>query len=506
MDPTAHQYIELNGGADLQGFRQALRILTWSNIPHEQITWSVSAAPDLFGGGQLPAAYGSAGRPIILPRDVGDLIKLVVCHTEPQKYALLYELVWRMRRPHDPELRLYEVASDPLVHRLNMMAKSVRRDLHKMHVFLRFREVNDLVVGERFVAWFEPEHFIVEETAQFFVDRFTSLDWTILTPKGSLWWDRIELAIGPPAQRSDAPETDAFEIGWRTYYQSTFNPARTNLNQMRQHMPKKYWRNLPETQAIPGLVNAAASRVDEMIERETMMPIRKMPAKAIAALTEQGPASLAELNRIISASDPFLEGSNKAVLGEGPLHPAIAFVGEQPGDLEDLQVRPFVGPAGQIFRQGARGSRHRPPEGLRHQRRQTRQIRPARQAPHPPVPHCRRDRALPLVAPERAGFCPAKAGRRPRRVRRPCAGGEGSHNQPHPRPAQIRRFQPPTGLYHRPPLLFAASAFRRRPRPRVYSLRSGPEACPRPGPLISPAAPLGKKIVRRATPCPALRR
>ena len=349
MDPTAHQYIELNGGADLQGFRQALRILTWSNIPHEQITWSVSAAPDLFGGGQLPAAYGSAGRPIILPRDVGDLIKLVVCHTEPQKYALLYELVWRMRMPHDPELRLYEVASDPLVHRLNMMAKSVRRDLHKMHVFLRFREVNDLVVGERFVAWFEPEHFIVEETAQFFVDRFTSLDWTILTPKGSLWWDRIELAIGPPAQRSDAPETDAFEIGWRTYYQSTFNPARTNLNQMRQHMPKKYWRNLPETQAIPGLVNAAASRVDEMIERETMMPIRKMPAKAIAALTEQGPASLAELNRIISASDPFLEGSNKAVLGEGPLHPAIAFVGEQPGDLEDLQVRPFVGPAGQLF-------------------------------------------------------------------------------------------------------------------------------------------------------------
>lgn len=103
------------------GFRQALRILTWSNIPHEQITWSVSAAP-ISSAAAISAAYGSAGRPIILPRDVGDLIKLVVCHTEPQKYALLYELVWRMRRPHDPELlHLYEVASDPLVHRLNMM-------------------------------------------------------------------------------------------------------------------------------------------------------------------------------------------------------------------------------------------------------------------------------------------------------------------------------------------------------------------------------------------------
>lgn len=349
MDPTAHQYIELNGGADLQGFRQALRILTWSNIPNDQITWRANTTPDLFGGGQLPAAYGAAGKPIILPRAVGDLIKLVVCHTDPEKYALLYELVWRMRRPKDPETRLYEVASDPLVHRLAMMAKSVRRDLHKMHAFLRFREVNDPVVGERFVAWFEPDHFIVEESAQFFVDRFTSLDWTILTPKGSLWWDRKELAIGPPAQRSDAPEADAFEIGWRTYYESTFNPARTNLNQMRQHMPKKYWRNLPETRAIPQLVQTAASRVDEMIEREAAMPIKKTPAKALVAMTEQGPASLAELNRLIASSDSFVEGSDKAVLGEGPMHPAIAFVGEQPGDQEDLQGRPFVGPAGQLF-------------------------------------------------------------------------------------------------------------------------------------------------------------
>ncbi|MBN8911310.1 MAG: UdgX family uracil-DNA binding protein, partial [Rhizobiales bacterium] len=39
----------------------------------------------------------------------------------------------------------------------------------------------------------------------------------------------------------------------------------------------------------------------------------------------------------------------KAVLGEGPLRPALAFVGEQPGDQEDLQGRPFVGPAGRLL-------------------------------------------------------------------------------------------------------------------------------------------------------------
>jgi uracil-DNA glycosylase len=37
------------------------------------------------------------------------------------------------------------------------------------------------------------------------------------------------------------------------------------------------------------------------------------------------------------------------VFGEGPAAAAILFVGEQPGDQEDLQGRPFVGPAGQLF-------------------------------------------------------------------------------------------------------------------------------------------------------------
>ena len=35
-------------------------------------------------------------------------------------------------------------------------------------------------------------------------------------------------------------------------------------------------------------------------------------------------------------------------------------VGEQPGDREDLEGRPFVGPAGQGARHGARAGRHRP--------------------------------------------------------------------------------------------------------------------------------------------------
>lgn len=41
--------------------------------------------------------------------------------------------------------------------------------------------------------------------------------------------------------------------------------------------------------------------------------------------------------------------ATQAVFGEGPLDAIICFVGEQPGDQEDLAGRPFVGPAGGLF-------------------------------------------------------------------------------------------------------------------------------------------------------------
>ena len=62
---------------------------------------------------------------------------------------------------------------------------------------------------------------------------------------------------------------------------------------------------------------------------------------------------------------------------------AIMFVGEQPGDQEDLAGRPFVGPAGQLFDARAGEGGHRPRRDLRHQCGKALQIRAARQAAHP---------------------------------------------------------------------------------------------------------------------------
>lgn len=332
--------VALAPGADRDGFRRACRALVAAEVPPEAVLWSAGEAADLFGD-PVP----DAAPPLSLPRAVTELVTIVVCQSDPERYALLYRLVWRVARG---ERALLEVASDPLVHRLLLMEKAVRREIHKMHAYVRFRRVQD-AVGERFVAWFEPEHFVLEAAAPFFVDRFRNMRWSILTPIGSAHWDGRELSFGPPAQRAEAPDADGFEEGWRDYYASTFNPARVNPRLMRQHMPERYWRNMPEAAAIPDLVRTAPRRVAEMIEREATMPRKRTPEKALAAMREDDPKSLAELNEIIRAAPPLVPGATQAVLGEGPEGAAVAFVGEQPGDQEDVQGRPFVGPAGQLL-------------------------------------------------------------------------------------------------------------------------------------------------------------
>ena len=332
--------ITLRDGADLDGFRQALRRLVAEELAPQHVVWALDGEPDLFGGDAAIEAP-----PVGLPRPAAELIGLVVCHRDPERYALLHTLVWRML---NGERDLLQVASDPLVHRLDLMARTIRRDLHKMHAFLRFRNVPG-PGGDRFIAWFEPDHFILEATASFFVDRFRSLDWTILTPIGSMRWNRETLVYGPPARKDQAPTDDAFEAGWRSYYESVFNPARVNPGAMRAEMPKKYWHNLPESAAIPALIQSASRRVDGMIRQEATIPAKRNPERALAAMRDQEPKTLDELNAVIGRAGPLVPGATQAVFGEGPVPATVMFVGEQPGDQEDRQGRPFVGPAGRLL-------------------------------------------------------------------------------------------------------------------------------------------------------------
>jgi probable DNA metabolism protein len=289
---------------------------------------------------------GAPDRPLLVPKKFVELARVVAMHSDPQRWPMLYRLLWRLTHG---EPNLLEVFVDPDVARAFGMEKSVRHDVHKMRAFVRFRKVE--IFGEKwFVAWFEPEHRIVEHNAAFFVDRFTAMKWSILTPQVCAHWDGKELQFTAGVDRSHAPAHDDVEKLWLTYYKNIFTPARVKMHAMQAEMPKKYWKNLPETNAIPELLREAPAEADEMMKRSVNNRARDgvdrwepAPAPDSSSLKVVRDAS-----RTCTAC-PLYKHATQTVFGEGPKNAAMMLIGEQPGDQEDIAGKPFVGPAGDIM-------------------------------------------------------------------------------------------------------------------------------------------------------------
>ncbi len=364
MDATTLSHtIHLDGETDWPGFRQHARALLAQGVEPDEVTWQTRGQThaDLFAGADVglvadTSAPGSTRTvSTAVPRSFLEVCEKAVLHRDPARFALLYRLLWRLA--HEPALRNDVLDPDRL--KADLMAKAVRRDLHKMTAFVRFRPVADAEGGNAealHVAWFEPEHHIVDAVSPFFMRRFAGMRWAIFTPERSVRWDGQALSFGPGGRRGEAPAADAGEALWLTYYRHIFNPARLKLAMMQKEMPRKYWHNLPEAELIAPLAAQAMARTGKMVDAPATTPRRRIPiAPAPAADSTSWPDDPAQaLSALHAATDrcrecPIGAQATQSVFGEGPLGAALMVVGEQPGDQEDLQGRPFVGPAGQLF-------------------------------------------------------------------------------------------------------------------------------------------------------------
>ncbi len=346
--------VVLEGRGDFEEWRRAARAFAAAGIPPEEIDWQEKSSERgfAFQHDALPPDPPSNGKPMTVPPAFMALAEAVICHSDRKRFSLLYSLLWRLQENR----HLLDLASDEEVSRARLMQKSVHRDAHKMTAFVRFKEVATPDGRRRkFIAWFEPDHYIVARKAPFFQRRFTDMDWLIVTPKGSAAWDGERLTTSNmPCQKPDI--SDATNDLWRTYYASIFNPARLKVKAMQAEMPKKYWKNLPEADLIPGLIAEAEAKVLAMAEREATMPLpyhnRIQEAASRMPVPQMAPVGTLEALReeaAVCSRCPLHAKATQTVFGEGPADAEIMFVGEQPGDQEDLVGRPFVGPAGKIF-------------------------------------------------------------------------------------------------------------------------------------------------------------
>jgi uracil-DNA glycosylase len=220
------------------------------------------------------------------------------------------------------------------------------------------------------MAWFEPEHHIAAAVAPFFMRRFATMRFVIVTPEATIAWDRRTLVIGPGGSKRDVPAEDAVEQSWLAYYAAIFNPARLKTKAMKAEMPMKYWRNLPEASLISSLIREAPDRVRSMQARALNPPRANREEGEHDMMDDDGTRGLFSTMQPMADAEPAdadrpMEDlkaavdactrcpihlhATQGVPGEGLREADVMFVGEQPGDQEDLAGRPFVGPAGQLF-------------------------------------------------------------------------------------------------------------------------------------------------------------
>lgn len=330
---------------DVDDWRRLARHAWCSRITLADLHWVEEDGRGQLFGTSLEEAKRVRPTPTV-SRAFLDLASTVMCHSSPQRLSLLYRLLWRQL---EGERHLLANPTDADVVTVNVLAKEVQRDLHKMKAFVRFREV--AAGSNEFIAWFEPDHRILDRAAPFFASRFAGMNWAILTPYRSVRWDQQALEFGDGTFAITVPEKDSGEDLWLLYYAHIFNPARLNPEMMRQEMPSRYWRNLPEATLLPSLIQNAGARVREMAERTPEPARRKIPPRP-PIRQKNKLDTLGDLAEELTAcrNCSLWSRATQVVPGLGAPDARIMFLGEQPGDQEDLTGHPFVGPAGKLLK------------------------------------------------------------------------------------------------------------------------------------------------------------
>jgi probable DNA metabolism protein len=224
MQPGMDMQVKLEGQTDLAGFRSEARQLLAHQVPPEEVEWQLAPSADPFLDPQLPQASRpknvARAATAIVPASFTRLCEFVVLHRDPDRFSLLYRLLWRL--VHEPNLRNDPIDADML--QAQHMAHAVRRDIHKMKANLRMHALQPANGQPLEVGCYEPAHHIVEAVAPWFCKRLVARHWAIFTPERSVRGEEGRLLFGPGVPSGELPGNDATEAQWLACYERVFAP------------------------------------------------------------------------------------------------------------------------------------------------------------------------------------------------------------------------------------------------------------------------------------------
>src|SRR5205085_293036 len=95
--------VDLSRDDAFEEFRDAARALIGAGVAPADVSWN-TGANDLLGG-ELPPRTSTT---FSVPAGYVRLAEAVVCHSDPERFALLYDLLWRITHG---ERELLQIAS-----------------------------------------------------------------------------------------------------------------------------------------------------------------------------------------------------------------------------------------------------------------------------------------------------------------------------------------------------------------------------------------------------------
>ena len=144
---------------------------------------------------------------------------------------------------------------DDEVLQFKLALKKVSRERHRMKAFVRFQKSTD----QLYVALVEPDFNVLPLVITFFRNRYADQPWLIYDNKRQygIYYNLQQVtevtlsaddkALQKPAETIAIDSNDKrYEKMWQSYFQSTNIEARKNLKLHLRHVPKRYWRYLPE--------------------------------------------------------------------------------------------------------------------------------------------------------------------------------------------------------------------------------------------------------------------
>jgi DNA polymerase len=182
----------LSGPADFDGWRIAAARLLAKGIDPSETDWGCADDPlAILTANDDGAPEAAEAIRLDASKAFTDLAKRVIQHQHAVRFALLYRLLWRLKK----QPNLLESATDSEVFVAHAMSRAVQEETELVKSSLCFHAVPS-DYGPVSVAWFEPHHHILEATAPFFVRRFGRACFSILTPRLSAHWNGRDLVFG----------------------------------------------------------------------------------------------------------------------------------------------------------------------------------------------------------------------------------------------------------------------------------------------------------------------